>query len=200
MFRYHIGHKPNLCNLCGKGFHRPYNLTIHMRTHTGEKPYKCNQCPQAFAQSNDLKAHIRRHTGERFRCDMCSAAFLQRYGLNAHLRTVHGIIVTSFTGRLRKTDQPAEGAEQLEPQPPTTALPPLQTAPAQEQTQASLPSPHIDSNVTPPPLYLGHHFINPILPVVVATNTTNTPTSPIDISSSSASLPLPLAHPSTQQM
>ncbi|XP_065364675.1 zinc finger protein 782-like [Calliphora vicina] len=198
--RYHIGHKPNLCNLCGKGFHRPYNLTIHMRTHTGEKPYKCNQCPQAFAQSNDLKAHIRRHTGERFRCDMCSAAFLQRYGLNAHLRTVHGIIVTSFTGRLRKTDQPVEGAEQLDPQPPTADLTPLQTAPAQEQTQTSLPSPHIDSNVTPPPLYLGHHFINPILPVVVATNTTNTPTSPIDISSSSASLPLPLAHPSTQQM
>ncbi|XP_023303972.2 zinc finger protein 420 [Lucilia cuprina] len=203
--RYHIGHKPNLCNLCGKGFHRPYNLTIHMRTHTGEKPYKCNQCPQAFAQSNDLKAHIRRHTGERFRCDMCSAAFLQRYGLNAHLRTVHGIIVTSFTGRLRKTEQPIDGGgggEQLD-QTTTAAVvttpPTQQLAPAQqEQSHTSLPSPHIDSTITPPPLYLGHHFI---APTVGSTSTSP----PIDISSTSATTssslpPLPLAHPSAQQM
>ncbi|KAM7347048.1 uncharacterized protein ACRADG_006716 [Cochliomyia hominivorax] len=203
--RYHIGHKPNLCNLCGKGFHRPYNLTIHMRTHTGEKPYKCNQCPQAFAQSNDLKAHIRRHTGERFRCDICSAAFLQRYGLNAHLRTVHGIIVTSFTGRLRKTEQPVESSESHDQQitdntqqPPAPV--PLQTANVPEQTQTSLPSPLVDNNVTPPPLYLGHHFINPMPPVVV--NATST--SPIDISASSATLQLPLPQPpphqTTQQM
>uniref|UniRef100_A0A1A9WX48 Protein krueppel n=1 Tax=Glossina brevipalpis TaxID=37001 RepID=A0A1A9WX48_9MUSC len=110
---YHIGIKPNLCNLCGKGFHRPYNLTIHMRTHTGEKPYKCTQCPQAFAQSNDLKAHIRRHTGERFRCDVCGAAFLQRYGLKAHVKAAHGIIMTSFTGRLQKVQLPVELAQQI---------------------------------------------------------------------------------------
>lgn len=198
MLRYHIGHKPNLCNLCGKGFHRPYNLTIHMRTHTGEKPYKCNQCPQAFAQSNDLKAHIRRHTGERFRCDLCSAAFLQRYGLNAHLRTVHGIIVTSFTGRLRKTDQPIDGADLLEQQPPPAPPPTTSTQllssvanAGREPSQSSLPSPHLENNSTPPPLYLGHHFINQ-MPNIAASQ----PTSPTtDISPS-----LPLSHPSTQQM
>lgn len=105
------------------------------KNHTVEKPYKCNQCPQAFAQSNDLKAHIRRHTGERFRCDICSAAFLQRYGLNAHLRTVHGIIVTSFTGRLRKTDQPVEGADQQQQQPTDTAAATTQATAVPEQSQ-----------------------------------------------------------------
>lgn len=199
MFRYHIGHKPNLCNLCGKGFHRPYNLTIHMRTHTGEKPYKCNQCPQAFAQSNDLKAHIRRHTGERFRCDLCSAAFLQRYGLNAHLRTVHGIIVTSFTGRLRKTEQQVEDADNTDQQtpslpPPLLSSEPLQNATTiaskstQEQSQNSLSS-HIENNVSPSPLFLGHHFIN-----------TDTPTSPVNISANTSALPVSLSLSSTQQM
>ncbi|XP_061389907.1 zinc finger protein 91-like [Musca vetustissima] len=166
--RYHIGLKPNLCNLCGKGFHRPYNLTIHMRTHTGEKPYKCNQCPQAFAQSNDLKAHIRRHTGERFRCDICSAAFLQRYGLNAHLRTVHGIVVTSFTGRLRKAepgevqggtnvsaDDMLSGEEQMQ------ATEPLPQKTIANTTTTAMQQQHIDNSSTPP-LYLGQHILNPM--------------------------------------
>lgn len=116
VFRYHIGHKPDLCTLCGKSFHRPYNLAKHMRTHTGEKPYKCDQCPKAYAQKPDLKAHIRRHTGERFRCDMCNACFLRRTGLNNHLRKVHGIKVTSFTGRLPKIEQPIGDVNQINQQ------------------------------------------------------------------------------------
>uniref|UniRef100_A0A1I8PE34 Protein krueppel n=1 Tax=Stomoxys calcitrans TaxID=35570 RepID=A0A1I8PE34_STOCA len=159
--RYHIGLKPNLCNLCGKGFHRPYNLTIHMRTHTGEKPYKCPQCPQAFAQSNDLKAHIRRHTGERFRCDQCSAAFLQRYGLNAHLRSVHGVVVTSFTGRLRKADQPGGVGDGNEELAPTSEEIMGEEAPA-EASQSLTSMQHNTENSTTPPLYLGQHLLNPM--------------------------------------
>ncbi|XP_075158564.1 uncharacterized protein LOC142231804 [Haematobia irritans] len=179
--RYHIGLKPNLCNLCGKGFHRPYNLTIHMRTHTGEKPYKCPQCPQAFAQSNDLKAHIRRHTGERFRCDKCSAAFLQRYGLNAHLRSVHGIIVTSFTGRLRKADQAGGDHEEI----PSTSDDAMMDKEACSEGSESLAPIHPQAdNSTTPPLYLGQQFLNPL----TASSTIQTPS--IDV----ALLPPPL-HP-----
>uniref|UniRef100_A0A1A9Z4V6 Protein krueppel n=1 Tax=Glossina pallidipes TaxID=7398 RepID=A0A1A9Z4V6_GLOPL len=158
--RYHIGIKPNLCNLCGKGFHRPYNLTIHMRTHTGEKPYKCTQCPQAFAQSNDLKAHIRRHTGERFRCDVCGAAFLQRYGLKAHVKAAHGIIMTSFTGRLQKVQLPAELAQQI-------LESPSQQQPQQQQQQVNVvqttPSPSSMQSSCAANAVSQQYSLNPIL-------------------------------------
>lgn len=101
--RYHTGTKPNLCNTCGKSFHRAYNLTIHVRTHTGERPYKCEQCPKSFSQSNDLKAHIRRHTGERYKCPHCDTYFLQLYHMRNHCLSAHNKHIETKTGRLQRT-------------------------------------------------------------------------------------------------
>lgn len=77
--RRHTGQMTNFCEICGKGYPRSTDLTIHMRfvieyiqcaniptvicfyfrKHTGEKPFTCKICSRGFARSDKLTIHLR---------------------------------------------------------------------------------------------------------------------------------------------
>ncbi|VDI47095.1 Hypothetical predicted protein, partial [Mytilus galloprovincialis] len=83
----HTTVKPYVCPTCNKAFNRASNLHTHMRTHTNFKPFTCPYCGKGFHQKIDMKIHCYTHTGERpHRCDICGKGFTLISTLNAHRR------------------------------------------------------------------------------------------------------------------
>uniref|UniRef100_A0A1I8PWC2 Protein krueppel n=1 Tax=Stomoxys calcitrans TaxID=35570 RepID=A0A1I8PWC2_STOCA len=73
---YHTDEKKFCCEFCAKRFFTNEKLQRHTRIHTGEKPYKCKYCEKAYCQSNELTKHVRCHLGENvYQCQLCPQRF-----------------------------------------------------------------------------------------------------------------------------
>lgn len=79
--------RKRVCNVCGKMFNQPGNLSRHLMVHSQNKPFKCNICGKSFSQRSHVKTHMAVHTGEKpFKCQVCFKKFSQMGHLKSHLQ------------------------------------------------------------------------------------------------------------------
>ncbi|XP_029627147.1 zinc finger protein 329 isoform X2 [Salmo trutta] len=59
------------CKYCGKGFHREFGLSVHMRSHN-KGTYKCPKCPKKFPYPSALRVHTLNSHGKTEKNKPCS--------------------------------------------------------------------------------------------------------------------------------
>ncbi|XP_046803613.1 zinc finger protein 34-like isoform X3 [Lucilia cuprina] len=85
---YHNNERPFACEYCDKSFVTHEKVKRHTRIHTGEKPYKCNYCVRTYCQSTELMKHLRSHLGENvYQCELCPVRLKTVKLLRSHFAT-----------------------------------------------------------------------------------------------------------------
>lgn len=79
------------CDICGKGFPRPYTLAAHRKNHVPfeERPHRCSVCPKRFTTTSNLHIHFKtQHTKEVTKfCEVCGRGFCTKNQLDIHHKT-----------------------------------------------------------------------------------------------------------------
>ncbi|XP_075146618.1 uncharacterized protein LOC142221019 [Haematobia irritans] len=87
----HSLEKPNVCDICGKGFALKYVLTQHRRSHEVlEKNFTCTTCGRSYLFEKSLRLHERIHSGKTYyKCDLCSESFVTHIKFKWHMKKMH---------------------------------------------------------------------------------------------------------------
>ncbi|XP_059219712.1 oocyte zinc finger protein XlCOF6 [Stomoxys calcitrans] len=87
----HSSEKPNICDICGKGFALKYVLTQHRRSHEVlEKNFTCSTCGRSYLFEKSLRLHERIHSGKTYyKCDLCSESFVTHIKFKWHMKKMH---------------------------------------------------------------------------------------------------------------
>ncbi|XP_005191542.2 oocyte zinc finger protein XlCOF6 [Musca domestica] len=87
----HSSEKPNICDICGKGFALKYVLTQHRRSHEVlEKNFTCTTCGRSYLFEKSLRLHERIHSGKTYyKCDLCSESFVTHIKFKWHMKKMH---------------------------------------------------------------------------------------------------------------
>ena len=78
--------RPEVCDLCGKGFKTPNHMRVHRLNH---ELYYCQICKVEILGRNANKAHLMKLHNSGFECDICQRKFLATKELNAHIKQAH---------------------------------------------------------------------------------------------------------------
>lgn len=86
---YSERNKSHLCDLCGKGFKKQFDLQLHTEMAHNYDPVICEICKHSFKNQQLLKKHHLRSHKYQFTCEHCGKEFATRARMKRHVLTAH---------------------------------------------------------------------------------------------------------------
>ncbi|XP_073831644.1 uncharacterized protein [Musca autumnalis] len=108
------------CEICEKGFRKPYLLREHLGRHSGSFVRKCNECGREFTHRSSLYLHQRMEhpkdgQSEQRECPDCGKIYKNYNGLYHHLRSKKEKGITCKTKKEKKSKTSTKAKKQQVP-------------------------------------------------------------------------------------